>query len=357
LVLSAAGTYTLHAADGVLTTATSTTIVAINATLAANKLNILAGATETLMATLTAASGTPTGTVTFYDGATSLGSVPLSGGVATLNTSTLAFGVHAVTFKYNGDSNFRTVTSAAISIFVGNTAHEVLVNALYRQLLNRNAEETNSGLYYWAGRLDNGAPLSTVADGIATSVEYDTDLVTSIYQQYLNRAPDPTGLHDWLGKMQAGTVSYEVIRGYILGSQEFKNDVLAHYADYVTGLYWTLLGRGPDPTGLTYWTQLLGAGATDAQRDPVSIGISTSFEQYEDFVIAKFQQFLNRAPSAALAASLPNANGVPLPTSPTLQGETGYWADALNHGTTDGDFIADILASNEYLVSQGLPTS
>jgi predicted outer membrane repeat protein len=357
IVLSAAGTYTIKATDGTLTPAISGNVVAISATLTANKLNILVGTAETLTATLSGASGTPTGNVTFYDRSTSLGSAPLTGGVATLGVNTLAFGVHTITFKYNGDTNFSSVSSAPVSVFAGTTTHQVLVNALYRQLLNRNAEETASGLFYWAGRLDNGDPLSTVADGIATSVEYDTDLVTSIYQQYLNRAPDPTGLHNWVAQMQAGSVSYEVIRGYILGSQEFKNDVLAHYSDYVTGLYWTLLNRAPDPTGLAYWTQLLGSGATDTQRDPVSIGISTSFEQYEDFVTAKFQLFLNRAPSPALPAALPNANGVPVPTSPTLQGETGYWADALNHGTTDGDFIADILSSNEYLMAQGLPTS
>jgi hypothetical protein len=45
---------------------------------------------------------------------------------------------------------------------------------------------------------------------------------------------------------------------------------------------------------------------------------------------------------------------IPATTSPTLQGEQGFWADALHHGTTDGDFIADILSSNENLHDQGL---
>jgi hypothetical protein len=272
-----------------------------------------------------------------------------------MNTTSLAFGVHSITFSYSGDGTFSGIASAPTSIFVGNTAHQVIVNALYRQLLNRNAEETQSGLYYWAGRLDNGDSLSVVADGIATSVEYDTDIVTGIYQQYLHRSPDQIGLTNWVNQMQAGTVSYETIRGYILGSQEFQNDAVGQYGDYITGLYQVLLGRAPDSTGLAVWTQLLGAGSSDAQRDPVSIGISTSFEQYEDFVGIKFQQFLGRSPSAALPPSLPNASGVPTPTSPTLQGEQGFWADALNHGTSDGDFIADILSSTEYLNDQGLP--
>jgi subtilisin family serine protease len=264
------------------------------------------------------------------------------------------------------DGSLAAATSNAF--FVGDAKNETLVNTLYHQLLNRDAEPSFTGLYYWTNRLDNGDPLSNVADGIATSTEYDTDVVNGIYEQYLHRAADPTGVANWVGQMQSGTVSYETIRGYILGSQEFQNDLAAEYPDYVTGLYETLLGRAPDAAGLAYWTQMLGtltSNSPDTQRDPVAIGISTSFEQYEDFVTAKFQQFLNRAPSAALTPSLPspayqsatNPNGIPTPTSPSLQGEQGYWADSLSHGTTDGDFIADILSSNEYLQDQGLLTS
>jgi hypothetical protein len=365
LTFSAEGTYTLTATDASLTHATSSNIVVINATLAASKLNILLGATETLTASVISTGGTPSGSVTFFDGATSLGSVALTNGTAAMDVTTLAFGVHSVTFTYSGDTNYPAVTSAPADIFVGNTKNQVIVNALYRQLLNRDAEETAGGLYSWVTQLDNGTPLSKVADGIATSVEYDGDIVTSIYEQYLHRGTDPTGLHNWVAQMQAGTVSYEQIRGYILGSQEFQNDAVNQYGDYVTGLYQVLLGRNPDPTGTAYWNGILGAltsNSPDSQRDPVSIGISTSFEQYEDFVAAKFHQFLGRSPTAATAAALPaaqyvtpaNPNGIPTPTSTALQGEQGYWADSLNTGLSDGDFIADILSSTEYLTLQGL---
>jgi RHS repeat-associated protein len=345
-----------QASTGVNSNATQTTTV----TVTAGKPNILLAATETLTATVASPAGTPVGAVTFFDGTTSLGTVALTNGAASLDISTLAFGDHAITATYNS-----LITSAPLNVFVGNTSNEVIVNALYRQLLARNAEITQSGLLYWAGRLDNGDSLSVVADGIATSVEYDSDIVTGIYEQYLHRGTDPTGLHNWVAQMQAGTISYEQIRGYILGSQEFQNDAINQYGDYVTGLYQVLLGRNPDPTGTAYWNGILGtltSNSPDSQRDPVSIGISTSFEQYEDFVGTKFNQFLNRNPSAPTAASLPaqqyvtpsNPNGIPPPTDPVSQGEQGFWADALNHGTTDGDFIADILSSSEYLHDQGL---
>ncbi|MFJ1884867.1 beta strand repeat-containing protein, partial [Streptomyces sp. NPDC088137] len=72
------------------------------------------GQVKTLTATVTAVApgaGTPTGTVSFFDGATLLGTTALSGGVATFATSTLAIGTHSLTAVYNGSGNFNISTS------------------------------------------------------------------------------------------------------------------------------------------------------------------------------------------------------------------------------------------------------
>ncbi|MEV6748357.1 Ig-like domain-containing protein, partial [Streptomyces sp. NPDC051080] len=50
-------------------------------------------------------------TVSFFDGATLLGTTALSGGVATFTTSTLAVGIHSLTAVYNGSGNFNISTS------------------------------------------------------------------------------------------------------------------------------------------------------------------------------------------------------------------------------------------------------
>ncbi len=59
--------------------------------------------------------GTPTGTVTFKDGATSLATNTLSSGQATFTTSTLSAASHSLTAVYNGDANFNTNTSAVVT--------------------------------------------------------------------------------------------------------------------------------------------------------------------------------------------------------------------------------------------------
>ncbi len=58
-------------------------------------------------------SGKVTGTVTFYDGATALKTVSMSGGVAKFTTSTLAAGEHSITATYNGSTSF-TGSSASL---------------------------------------------------------------------------------------------------------------------------------------------------------------------------------------------------------------------------------------------------
>jgi hypothetical protein len=72
------------------------------------------GTAVTFTASVTSpATGTPTGTVTFQDGAATVGTGTLSGGIATLTTSMLAGGVHSITAVYGGDGNFTTSTSPA----------------------------------------------------------------------------------------------------------------------------------------------------------------------------------------------------------------------------------------------------
>src|SRR5262249_16672002 len=75
------------------------------------------GQAVTLTATVTG-QGTPTGTVTFRDGAAVLGTAPLSGGQASLTVPTLGLGAHAISAAYGGNSEFLASTSAALSLVV-----------------------------------------------------------------------------------------------------------------------------------------------------------------------------------------------------------------------------------------------
>lgn len=72
------------------------------------------GQAVTFTATVTSAGPTPTGKVSFKDGTTGIGTVTLSGGVATLIKSNLSVGTHAITAGYPGDAASAKSTSSVL---------------------------------------------------------------------------------------------------------------------------------------------------------------------------------------------------------------------------------------------------
>jgi ELWxxDGT repeat protein len=128
---------------------------ATNTTVTASLNPVVTGLPVTFTARVQASvpgNGTPTGTVTFKDITTVLGTGTLTGaGQATFSTSGLAVGTHAITATYGGDNNFtssvspilaETVKAAAATLAVspgpdsGNPASPVLVQSSQPHVLS-----------------------------------------------------------------------------------------------------------------------------------------------------------------------------------------------------------------------------
>jgi hypothetical protein len=107
--------YVTSTSNGLLETITLATS---SNTLTANPTTAIATKPVTLTATLTSNGGTPTGSVSFLDGVTTLGTSNLNKGVATFTTSTLAVGSHSITAVYSGDTKDGTSTSSAVIVTV-----------------------------------------------------------------------------------------------------------------------------------------------------------------------------------------------------------------------------------------------
>ena len=105
-----------------ITVTIAASLIVTNTALAASAASIGPGQSVTFTATVSPLTGSnvPTGTVTFFDGTTSLGTAPLNAirGVATFSTTTLALGNHSITATYGGDSKDAGSTSAAVSVSV-----------------------------------------------------------------------------------------------------------------------------------------------------------------------------------------------------------------------------------------------
>jgi hypothetical protein len=95
--------------------------------------------------------GTPTGTITFLDGSTALGTAAMTNGTAQFTISTLTPANHFITAKYNGDANFAGNTSAQANLVVSQATTTTTVSvdinpATYGQTVTLSAGvQTGSG--------------------------------------------------------------------------------------------------------------------------------------------------------------------------------------------------------------------
>jgi uncharacterized repeat protein (TIGR01451 family) len=147
--INSTGAVSSSAGPGAAGTAILTVTGSSSTTLASSQNPSEFGKPVTFTATVTAGA---TGTVTFFDGATALGTVPLAGGTATFTTSSLTIGTHSITATYNGDAIFSASTSAALLQSVATPADSLRLRQL--QILVSKIEAQNSGQAI-SGAIDN----------------------------------------------------------------------------------------------------------------------------------------------------------------------------------------------------------
>ncbi|HEY1042492.1 MAG TPA: DUF4214 domain-containing protein, partial [Telluria sp.] len=98
-----------------------------------------------------------------------------------------------------------------------------------------------------------------------------------VYNAVLGRAPDAAGLGFWLSNMDKG-VSLSAVAGDMMTSPEFVANFGANLSNQqlVETLYQNILDRAPEQAGLAYWVDALNAG-TISQPDALAF-ISESTE-------------------------------------------------------------------------------
>ncbi len=188
------GTWTVTVVDTTFTpgqtyTGTSNLVTVITTpavTLTSSVNPVLVNANTTLTATVSSPYGTPTGTVTFMDGSTVLGTGTLSSsGVATLTVSFSTAGTHPLTVSYPGVGFFQAANSAVLNEVVqtlgttlGLTSSVNPVNVNANTVLTATATSTSGtptgNITFLDGTIVLGtAPLN--ANGLATlTVSFST---------------------------------------------------------------------------------------------------------------------------------------------------------------------------------------
>lgn len=128
-----AGSYTVSvkATDNCGAVTTTTFPLTVNKLSAAITLNVssapyISGQPVKFTAAVAATGGNPTGTVTFKEATTTLGSASLNGSnQAELTTTALSPGMRTITAVYNGDDSFGIASSAALTLNVASVAANV----------------------------------------------------------------------------------------------------------------------------------------------------------------------------------------------------------------------------------------
>jgi len=150
------------------------------------------GQTVTFTATVTVQPGfdtkdKPTGTVSFFDGTTKIGTSSLnSSGVATLPVTTLAVGTDSITATYSGDTNFATSTSPAV-----------------QQVVQSAQGATSTALTLSAGTVAAGSSVTLTAKVSAgTTTPPDGETVT--FEDVTKTPPTALGT----GKLSKGTATF-----------------------------------------------------------------------------------------------------------------------------------------------------
>ena len=226
-------------------------------------------------------------------------------------------------------TNVPTVAPGAIPPATGNTvdrsAAEAFVTRCYELVLGRSPDPT--GLNNWVNSLVNNQNTGAhMAYGFFFSQEYinsntsNEEFVTTLYNVFLDRAPDQGGLNDWVGQLEAGATREQIFAG-VANSREFfalcnsYGITAGHYIQgidntrqqnvnaFVARLYSMCLGRVGDYDGQASWVRQL----INHENSGAGVGYGFFFSQEfinrnltnEEYVATLYRVFLGREPDQA----------------------------------------------------------
>ena len=221
------GAYTVTSVNGTLTVTPATSAVQLTSTPATG----YAGDTITFTAVVSGTAGTPSGTVEFFNGSTSVGVKTLSAGRATYSVSTLAAGTYNFTAVYSGDAYFANATSAVLLQAISPADYSIAVNPTVLTIKRGNtgtAVFTLTPLGNFQGTVSfacssvptnatcSFSPVNITLSGVPATTTLT--IATTALHASLERTTPP-GSVPW-GKPVTGVVSAALLCGIFLGRRK-----------------------------------------------------------------------------------------------------------------------------------------
>ncbi|MHB8817035.1 MAG: IPT/TIG domain-containing protein, partial [Steroidobacteraceae bacterium] len=128
----------------------------------------------------------PTGTVTFFDGGTQIGTGTLAAGTATFTTSSLTVGSHSITARYSGDTNNAASASAALMQIVNVPSDSIKLREMQVSVTPIVAQLSGQAIVgamdsaIDAGFSDNPQALTSNGGGFSFQIPLDQPAATTI---------------------------------------------------------------------------------------------------------------------------------------------------------------------------------
>jgi cyclophilin family peptidyl-prolyl cis-trans isomerase len=333
----------------------------------------VSGQSVTITATVTPTapgSGTPSGMVTFQEGANTLGTALVNDkGVATFSTTTLAVGSHTITASYAGDPKFTantgtgtlavskaattvtvssspaaptpgetvtitatvTATAPGAGVPTGTVTFQEGGNTLGTGMINSQGVATfttaalAAGSHTITASYPGDANFSASSGTVSLAVETATSAwLDSVYRSILGRNVDAVGMSFFGTALDQGTINRFEVAMTLQFTQEF-------FIKEIMNLYRTLLNRAPDAQGQNTYLFYLSAGHTVEQTKAAIMGSDEYFMTRGSgtntgFLSAVFQDVLGRAIDSTTSTNL---------------------TQQLTNGASRSQVALDVLSTNE----------
>ena len=176
--------------------------------LSASATQVTQGTPVTFTAKVQSGNGTPTGSVTFYDGTAQLGKSTLDNtATSVLSTSSLGSGTHSISGSYGGDQNFSASTSSSIVVTVNAIQPVIAVNPSTGTLGVTQFQKSGSGftpngaitqrVTYPDGEVDTVTRVVDVSGSYSYTITYANQLGKYVQTDTDNQTGRPSNTTSW----------------------------------------------------------------------------------------------------------------------------------------------------------------
>jgi hypothetical protein len=199
---------------------------------------------------------------------------------------------------------------------------------LFQGVLGRDSDV--SGAQVWAAQAEQGVAITDIAQQFLDSGEYkatsNETFVTSLYTNLLGReTTDEAGVDNWLNVLAAGGSRLDVVSGIATSQEAITLD--QSNAQFIDGLYDSVLGRDVEEGGLNNWVSALinGTSRAEVAQDILNSGEALS-KANSDFIDSLYSNSLGREADAAGKAN---------------------WVEYIAQGNSLADVAVGIVGSDE----------